>query len=222
MSEHVVKILDAEFINHNVKRFIVEKPTGYTFVPGQGTDVSINLPEWKDQRRPFTFTGLPKWEHLEFIIKIYPEHNGVTNMLTRINEGDELIINEPFGAIAYKGPGVFIAGGTGITPFISIFRDLYKQKKLADNQLIFSNRTSADIILGAELEQMLGSNYINVYTRENVIGYLDRHIDRDYLIKTVKDFGREFYVCGPDSFVKRVCAILVELGADTEALVIEK
>ena len=66
MSEHVVKILDAEFINHNVKRFIVEKSTGYTFVPGQGTDVSINLPEWKDQRRPFTFTGLPKWEHLDW------------------------------------------------------------------------------------------------------------------------------------------------------------
>lgn len=58
MPEYKVKILEASYISHDVKRFITEKPEGYHFIPGQGTDISINLPDWKDKLRPFTFTSL--------------------------------------------------------------------------------------------------------------------------------------------------------------------
>ena len=43
----LVKVLEARFITHNVKRFIVEKPEGFDFIPGQAANISINLPEWK-------------------------------------------------------------------------------------------------------------------------------------------------------------------------------
>lgn len=49
---------------------------------------------------------------------------GVTNELLSLKAGDNLIVNDIFGAIHYKGEGTFIAGGAGVTPFISIFRDL--------------------------------------------------------------------------------------------------
>jgi hypothetical protein len=222
MSEHVVKILEANFITHDVKRFVVEKPKGYTFIPGQGTNVSINLPEWKDKLRPFTFTGLNKWEHLELIVKIYRDRNGVTNQLGKLNDGAELILHDVFGTINYKEPGVFIAGGTGITPFIAIFRELYKDKKLFSNKLIYSCRTSKDVIMNEELTTMLGENFIKVFTRENVIGFLDRQINRDFLIENIADFGQEFYVCGPESFVRNITSMLLELGAKPDALVIEK
>lgn len=222
MSEHVVKVLESNFITHDVKRFLVEKPAGYTFVPGQATDVSINLPEWRDQLRPFTFTGLNNREDLEFMIKIYTDHPGVTNMLGRVNDGDELILHDVFGAIQYKEPGVFIAAGSGITPFISIFRDLFRTKKLRGNRLIYSNKTSGDVIMGEELRNMLKDDFINVYTRENVIGFLDRRIDRNFLIDNINDFGQYFYICGPDKFVNDLKEILVNLGADIESLVIEK
>lgn len=221
MSEYVVKILEANFITHDVKRFVVEKPKGYTFIPGQATDVSINLPEWKDKLRPFTFTGLTKWDYLEFLIKIYPEHKGVTDKLEELNAGKELILHEPFGAIQYKGPGVFIAGGAGVTPFIAILRELHRTKQVVGNTLICSNKTSRDVILGDELAQILKENFINLYSRENVIGYLDRHIDRNFLIENVSDFSKHFYICGPESFVKDISAILIELGATMDLLVIE-
>ncbi len=54
----------------------------------------------------------------------------ITNMLGKTNAGAELIIHDVFGAILYKGTGVFIAEGSGITPFISIFRDLNNKKEL--------------------------------------------------------------------------------------------
>jgi ferredoxin-NADP reductase len=222
MSEYIVKVLEANFITHDVKRFLIQKPAGYTFIPGQGTDVSINLPEWRDKLRPFTFTGLNKWEHLELMVKIYRDHDGVTNKLATVNTGDELILHDVFGAITYKGPGVFIAGGAGITPFIAIFRELARNKQIFDNKLIFSNKTSKDVILDQELTETLKANYIKTYTRENVIGYLDKHIDIDFLIEHITNFGQNFYVCGPDKFVNDVCKLLVELGADADTLIIEK
>lgn len=222
MSKQVVKILEAHFINHDVKRFVIEKPAGFTFVPGQAADVSINLPGWEDKLRPFTFTGLTNWEHLELIVKIYADHNGVTSMLGKINAGGELILHNVFGAIAYKKPGVFLAGGTGVTPFIAILRELYRKKAIFNNRLIHSVRTSEDLILPQELLTMLGENFVPVYTREGVIGFIDKHIDRKFLIENIADFSQQFYVCGPEGFVENMSNMLLDLGAKAESLVIDR
>ena len=219
---HVVKILKTEFITHDVKRFEVERPAGFEFIPGQAADVSIYLPDWKGQLRPFTFTCLKDQEYLEFMIKIYNDHEGVTNMLGRTNAGAELILHDVFGAIQYNGKGVFIAGGAGITPFVSIFRNLYRSGQLNGNLLIYSNKTADDVILEDELQMMLKNDFIKVFTRENVIGFLDRRIDRNFLIDTIGDFGQKFYLCGPDEFVKDITALLLELGATAETVVFEK
>src|SRR5690242_1649754 len=164
MAEHLVKVLESYFITHDVKRFKVERPENYDFIPGQATDVSINKPPWENELRPFTFTGLSEWTHLEFTIKIYPHHNGVTNELGKINKGAELILHDVFGTIHYKGPCVFIAGGAGVTPFIAILRDLHHHKNLKGVKLIFSNKTSRDVILMDELKTMLKDNLILIYT----------------------------------------------------------
>jgi ferredoxin-NADP reductase len=223
MSEHIVKILECGFITHDVKRFVVEKPAKFTFIPGQAADVSINNPDWKNEIRPFTFTSLNEWPYLEFIIKIYDDHSGVTNQLGKTNAGAELILHDVFGTIQYKGPGIFIAGGAGLTPFIAIFRALYKANKLLPgNALIFSNKTAADIILEEELTRMLGPAYINVFTRQGVIGFRERRIDRNYLIENIRDFSRHFYVCGPDGFVKEITELLLDLGASAETVVFER
>jgi ferredoxin-NADP reductase len=52
--------------------------------------------------------------YLEFIIKIYDSNDGVTRELGKLKQGDELLIHDVWGAIEYKGEGVFIAGGAGI------------------------------------------------------------------------------------------------------------
>lgn len=222
MKNYNVRVLEAKYITHDVKCFKVEKPEGYDFTPGQATDVSIDLPEWKDQLRPFTFTSLREENYLEFMIKIYKEHQGVTNMLGRINPGNELIIHDVWGAIEYKGPGIFIAGGAGITPFISILRDLHKKNQLTGNRLIYSNKTSDDVIMKEELEEMLKEDFINLYTREKVMGFVGKRIDRKYLIENISDFSQHFYICGPPEFVKSTSNYLIDLGANIDAVVFEK
>lgn len=217
--EAIVKILSVEPVTHDVKHYRVEKPLGYRFGPGQATDVAINQAQWKKELRPFTFTGLNEWPQLEFTIKSYRDHNGVTNALDHLKPGDELIIHDVWGAIAYKGPGYFIAGGAGITPFIAIFRQLYKDNNIAGNELFFSNKTAADIIMKDEFEKMLGNKAHFILTQEKD---KKEYIDKAFLMQHVKDFSKPFYICGPDKMVESISNILQELGASPEALVFEK
>lgn len=221
MEEHIVKIISVEPVTHNVKHFKVEKPGGYQFIPGQATEVAINKPKWKDERRPFTFTSLNEWDHLEFTIKIYSDHDGVTNQLGQLKAGDELLLHDVWGAIQYKGEGVFIAGGAGVTPFIAIFRQLQKDHKLGNNKLIFSNKRHNDIILKDEFTAMLGENFINTLTQEEVAGYDHHKIDEEYLRQKISDFSRHFYICGPDAMVKDVQTTLQKLVAADNLITVE-
>ena len=221
MAKQIVKIIQAFYITHDVKCFIVEKPKGFDFIPGQGVNVSINLPEWENELRAFNITCLPERNYLEFMIKIYPEHNGVTKMLGKINAGGELILHDVFGVIIYSEPGIFIAAGTGITPFISIFRDLYKKKQMEGNALIYTNKTHYDVIIDQELKKILKKNYLKHFTRERVIGFRENHIDRKFLIENISNFGQHFYICGPSEFVETISNYLLDLGAGANSLVIE-
>ena len=221
MEEHVVKILAIEPVTHNVNHYKVEKPPGYSFTPGQATEVAINKPRWREERRPFTFTSLNEWDHLEFTIKSYTDHDGVTNQLRQLKPGDELLLHDVWGAIQYTKEGIFIAGGAGITPFIAIFRQLQKDQKLGNNKLIFSNKTQSDIILKDEFTAMLGDNFINTLTKEDVPGYDHHKIDEEYLKQKISNFSRQFYICGPDAMVKDVQTILEKLGAGKNLITVE-
>jgi ferredoxin-NADP reductase len=220
--DHIVKILSITNVTHNVRQYNIEKPEGFHFEPGQATDVSINEPKWKNELRPFTFTCLNSDPYLQFTIKSYTDHDGVTNRLGKLKVGDELIIRDVWGAIAYKGPGYFIAGGAGITPFIAILRQLHKDSKLAGNTLFFSNKTDKDIILKDELETMLGDNAHFIITGQPDTKFDKRKVNTDFLRSEVKDFNKHFYVCGPDKMVTHLSEVLGKLGAKTDAVIFEK
>lgn len=225
--DYIVKILDITDVTHNVKRFKIEKPEDYSFTPGQATDVSINKKGWDAELRPFTFTSLNNYPYLEFTIKRYKDHDGVTNHIHGLKKGDELIIRDVWGAIAYKGPGYFIAGGAGITPFIAILRQLHMENNLHGNTLLFANRTAADIIYNDELRSMLGNHFINILSDEKPqspqkdnVHY--GHIDEAFLAKTIPDFNTNFYVCGPDPMIHSINHMLAKHGAKADNVVFEK
>ena len=221
MEEHIVRIISIDQVTHDVKQFRVEKPEGYSFIPGQATEISINTSELRDEKRPFTFTCLNREHYLEFTIKIYPSHNGVTNELGKLKPGDELIIRDVWGAIAYKGKGVFIAGGAGITPFISIFRELRTKNEVQGNTLIFANKTKADIILEQEFKDMLGNAFINILSDEKEDGYFNGMITGDFLKKNIGDPNRNFYLCGPPPMMDAVKKQLANLGVGENSITLE-
>jgi hypothetical protein len=221
MEEHIVRIIRIEQLTHDVKKFQVDKPQGYSFIPGQATNVSVNTPELRNKKRPFTFTGLNSDPHLEFIIKIYPSHKGVTSEMDKLSPGDEIIIRDVWGAITYKGEGVFIAGGAGITPFISIFRDLRAKNEIAGNTLIFANKTKADIILDSEFKNLSGLEYINILSDEQADGYYHGLISEEFLKTRISNFNRRFYLCGPLPMMNALKNQLANLGVGKNSIVVE-
>lgn len=220
--DHVVKIKEIHSVTHDVRSYTIERPENFSFVPGQATDVSINKEKWKDELRPFTFTSLRDAENLEFVIKSYKDRAGVTAELYKLVVGDELIIRDAWGAIEYKGPGYFLAGGAGITPFIAILRDLKSKNQLAGNKLFFSNKTETDIILHDELSSMLGRDVIYVISDEESKNNYHGYINEEFLKKYVDDFSKHFYICGPPKMIEALTDTLKKLGANPESVVFEK
>lgn len=217
-----VTILDTIPVTHNVRHYRLERPKGYRFTPGQATEVSIDRDGWQDKKRPFTFTCLPEAETLEFTIKSYFDHNGVTNQLWSLGAGDRLLLRDVWGTIQYRGPGTFIAGGAGVTPFIAILRHLNATGKIAGNRLIVSNRTEKDIILRAEFQAMDGLEVLWTVTDDPRSSLLQERIDADFLRRHVKDFGQNFYLCGPDAMVADLRGLLEQLGASVDNVTWEK
>jgi ferredoxin-NADP reductase len=216
---YTVKILETEMLNHNVKRFTTEKPQDLNYTPGQA--VLMEIPEMKGEKRPFTFTGLLTAPCLEFTIKLYHDHEGVTDHLTNYEAGDSLRFGDPWGAIKYKGPGIFLAGGAGITPFLAILRNLYHSGKIDGNALWFSNKTDEDLFLEDELREMLGDQLRLLITRKASRRHENARIDREYLQAHAPTFDQNYYVCGPKKMVKDLSTVLRELGVKAEDIVTE-
>lgn len=216
-----VKVRSIEKATHDVLQIVTERPPHFNFISGQATEISINKNGWRDEKRPFTFTCLPDSDYLEFTIKTYPSKKGVTNELLQLKKNDELILHDVFGAISYKGEGVFIAGGAGVTPFICIFRYLHAKNEIGDNKLIFANKTQSDIIHEQEFKKILGKNFINILSEETVNGYAHGEITEKFLKENITDFGKKFYVCGPPPMMEAIEKHLANLFVD-ERLIIKE
>jgi len=165
---------------------------------------------------------------LEFIIKSYPigqnpKHSGMMEHLGRdIEVGDSLLFGDAWGAIAYRGPGVFIAGGAGITPFIAILRQQEQEGKLAGNQLFISNQKADEVILEDELTRLLGADAVFTLTQEQHRDYEHGRINRNWLESRIDHFDQPFYLCGPPEMVKEFTKVLNAIGATIDSLVFEK
>ncbi|WP_378173967.1 FAD-binding oxidoreductase [Aquimarina sp. SS2-1] len=220
--EHTISIQHIEHINHNVLRIVADKPKNYTFRPGQATELAIKKDGWKDEKRPFTFTSLPEDDRLEFTIKVYPSHNGVTDQLQELQVGNELVIGDAWGAIEFKGEGTFIAGGAGITPFIAILKDLLHKDQLKGNTLIFGNKEERDIILKDNLKTWLGNDVHFILSEASNDTYDSGHINAEYLQKRNLNTAKPVYVCGPPEMENAVKADLIKLGVSDDLIVSEE
>jgi len=221
MAQHIIKIQSVDHVTHDVLRFKTEKPDNFNFTPGQATRVAINKDGWEKKKRPFTFTNLPNEDHLEFTIKTYPPHQGVTNQLLTLKPGDELIIGDAWGTINYKGEGAFIAGGAGVTPFISIFRYLHSKNEIGNSKLIFANKTAEDIINQDEFKEMLGEKFVNILSNDQTEGFQHGLINEEFLNKQGVSNYKYIYLYGPEPMMKSIEEQLRNLNVKEDAIVKE-
>lgn len=221
MSYQIV-LQDRVPLTHDTNKYIFNKPEGLNFEPGQATELTLEIDGYRDEGRPFTFTSQPDDQRLEFVIKSYPGHDGVTDRMADLTAGAVATLDGPFGAIKDHGPGVFLAAGAGITPFIPILRKHDREGTMDGCTLIFSNKTEADIIMRGEWEAMQNLETVFTVTDEEAEGLHHGQVDKKFLQEQVKDFDQTFYICGPQGFVDDVRDALKDLGAKADNIVTEE
>lgn len=215
---HKATILKIDQVTHDVKRFRIAEPDGYDYQVGDATEIAVDEDGWREEKRPFTMTSLPEEKSLEFTIKGYPDHDGVTEKLHKLAEGDSILLDDPFKTFRYEEPGVFIAGGAGITPFMAIFRHLDKTGKLQGNQLIFANKKAEDIIYRTELEHMAGLKVEHVLSEEDSAGSHHGEVDAALIKDLVPDLDRRFYLCGPPPMMEALEEVLKDIGVEPDSV----
>lgn len=210
-------------LTHDVYELTLEKPEGFSFTAGQAAELAYDSDGWREEGRPFTMTSQPEDPQLEFVIKVYPDHEGgMTKEIPSLTPGSNMAIDGPFGAIEDKGPGVFIAGGAGLTPFIPILRKRDRDGTLDGCTLIFSNKTEADIIMRDEWEGMRGLKSVFTVTEQDDSALPKTFVDKALLKSHVETTAQMFYICGPGPMVDAVRDALREMDVSDDRIVTEE
>lgn len=221
--DHTLTLKSKAPVTHDTVLLEFDRPPGFDFVPGQATHWGLDVPGMETVGRPFTITSLPSEDRLEFVIKVYPrathpDHDGVTERIGQMQPGEKVFVDTPSGDIRDAGPGVFVAGGAGITPFIPILKDRARRQALEGCTLIYSTKSEADIILRGAWEAMDGLN--TLYVTTETPGDANR-IDAAFIDEMVS-FDNRFYVCGPPPMMQSVIADLRAYGVGDQDIIAER
>jgi len=138
-----------------------------------------------------------------------------------ISPGARMRISAPSGAFvaprAEEGAYLFVAGGVGITPLLSMTRALFDVRAHADIVFVQCARSREDLLFRDELEAMAagwpGLRVHLVVSRDAAAPLLAGRLERDRLAQWVPDIAeREVYCCGPDTFMTTVEHAVAGLG----------
>lgn len=210
--EFYAEILNIIDETHDVKTFRLKRPKELKFKPGQYCLVGIDDVHFSGESRPFTFSSSSLADdYFELTIKKIGEFTG---RMFKLNVGDKLLIKGPMDSrlafdetIKYI---VFIAGGSGITPFMSAIR--YVKDKDLNNEIIlfYSNKTRQDIIYKKELDSFDKIKVVYPLTDENPDGKTGR-IDILMIKNHLGDLSKySYYLCGPPGMVNGLKTSLIE------------
>ena len=216
----------------DVKTFKLKRPADLTFVSGQYCTISfIDNPNFLGESRPFTFSSSPT-EKEYFTLTIKKMHE-FTTLLFELKQGDYLLVDGPFGVKlnfddTIKDKIIFIAGGSGITPFMSALRYAADKKITNEIYLFYSNKTRADIIFHDEITRIAYNHknfkFIHTITTDTCSGDIPEcgRIDKAMIEKYVLN-PKEYiyYVCGPPFMTDAMKTMLTSLGIKDSKIRIE-
>jgi ferredoxin-NADP reductase len=220
MNLRVVEILPE---TATAKTFCFERVDGLLppFRAGQYVNVMVNLDEVRTSR-PYSISSAPMAERLELTVRDKPGGFVAPYLFNELKVGDVLETTGPAGHFYHEplidGKDlVFLAGGSGITPFMSMIRDTVQRRPPLRIKLLYGSRMPEDVIFKAELEKLAASHSnftFSLVISEPPEGYegLKGFLDSKLIARLVGDTkGKTFYVCGPRAMHDLCRAALKEM-----------
>jgi ferredoxin-NADP reductase len=164
MTTHATTLEAREEIAEGTMAFHLRKPGGFDFKTGQAIDViltsSASAPEDQSTRHTFSIVSAPFQDDL--VIATRMRDSAYKRALKSMTVGSQVTIDGPSGSLGlHKDPAraaILIAGGIGITPFMSMLRQAAKDQRPQRLILLYSNRRPEDAAFLAELQQLEAKN----------------------------------------------------------------
>jgi len=217
-----------------MKRYIINEITPlensmkvFKLVPEDGENIEFKpgsfVKIWDVEERinrPYSIASSPNPDYLEFCIKIVGQF---TEYLDTLEKGDELLVEGPFGHFTYEEQEncVFLAGGAGIAPIMSIVRYIENNDIKGNFVLIFSCKHEKNIYYYEELKKLKNVKVIFTLTREEWKGEKGR-IDKKMIEKYVSDIEKQhWYICGPLTMCLNLRKLIGGIGGKDENVKIE-
>ena len=203
----------------DVTSYRFPRPSELTYKPGQYFFITIKQGD-RELTKHFSFSSSPtEKDHFEFTKK-FTDHE-YSMALKAAKVGDWARIDAPYGQFTFEGeyPKIaLLAGGIGITPFMSICK--YATDKHLDSiiTLFYGCRTEADIAFKEELGSMQNENknfkMVCIVTQPTSQWKGETGIiTADMIKKALPDYKENiFYTCGPPGMVKAMETIIESLG----------
>jgi len=234
-AEDYIRQLHPERIELCVSDIIAETPSAATlrlvskenylppFLAGQFIALYLEVGGIRTSR-PYSISSQPNQTGFYDITVRRVENGLVSNyLLEEVKRGDSLISSGPagnfyFNPLIHKQTIVCVAGGSGITPFMSMIREIVDCGLERTVYLFYGNRTTEDVIFGPELER-LADRFDNIhYTPvieaphsdyDGACGFITQDLLRDVL-EDIED--KSFFICGPQGLYDFCLPQLEEMG----------
>jgi ferredoxin-NADP reductase len=202
------------------------------FRPGQYVNLFLDV-DGVLTSRPYSISSPPGIDTLDLTVKEKPGGFVSPYLLNELQVGDQVESTGPKGKFYHEplidgDELVFLAGGSGITPFMSILEDMLKknQAESLNIHLIYGSRMPEDVIFGQQLQALADSHPNFKYAlviSEPPPGYqgLTGFLDADQIRAQLADpqsgeisylAQKKFYICGPNVMYEFCLAALLELG----------
>jgi ferredoxin-NADP reductase len=220
------KLKDRKEIAEGTMAFLFEKPSGWTFKPGQYLDMTLVDPSETDSEgnvRSFSIASAPHEETLMVATRM--RDTAFKRVLRSMPLGTTVKIEGPSGDLIlqndYARTAVFLAGGIGITPFRSIVHWAAKEKSPNRIVLFYSNRRPEDAPFLADLQslekdnpkyKLIASMTEMEKSHQSWNGEIGL-IGQGMLGRHLKDaLSPIYYIAGPPAMVKGLHEILNKVG----------
>jgi predicted ferric reductase len=224
-------VSDVRRETHNVWTVEMAPPAGherYRYQPGQFQFLTIYGSGLKAQEHPFTVSSSPTLEGK--VTSTIKESGDFTVTIGRVKAGDRVALGAPFGRFSYalhpeEKDLVFIAGGIGITPLMSMLRHMRDTGWDGRVTLFYANRTEADIAFRQEIAEMEkggrpSAKVVHILSDADGSWQGEKgRVDDGILRKYVGDVaGKTFYLCGPPPMMKGLRNTLAGMGVPRDCV----
>lgn len=231
MTTHQVRLQSRHNVAEGTVAFHFDKPAGFEFKPGQAIDLVLAgtglSPDGQEARHAFSIVSAPFQD--ELVVATRMRDSAFKRALGVLRAGDAAVVDGPFGSLTLHKKqargAVLIAGGIGITPFMSMLRHATHARLPQELRLLYTIRRPEDAAFLDELKRLESLNpcFRLTATMTGMAGSArpwsgaTRRID-GALLQQVSGSATDpiFYLAGPPAMVEAMQRTLSDAGMDED------